>query len=312
MPIFALYFGARKACPLASAEWLSIPFQNKQKSYKDLLFDLLIQVPGLLEQADIAEAVDSMDLRIITIHALLDMHMALRQWELDLFESLQSRFATLSTSTPKSDITLDDPKTFLSFGLDVAHAAATYWAVCMTIFSTINSLRSSLPPPCILLPVDSARGDSLNSLYNAILSHEEGLNPYPYALKVIQAIPYFIHPDSGLNGFQNIIFPIGIVLAFLLTLGPERTDDIKTIIGLLNESPTNGSTGLLIKQFLRQVLERGRNVQIGAVGRPLLLQQEEYQQVHADVEDYGDGRDTTGIEERHARKWFRLRAGVVN
>lgn len=175
----------RKRSPLSSPEWKTIPWQTIPKTPKDLVIDILIETPGLLEDLDVFEAQRDPDTRA-----------ALRQDLINKCWALESELAAWRTTVQITSPTYALDVLKAPFSMDLlaaAHVMSMYWAACIVIYNTLERL----------LPAHEAAD---------LPPH---MNPQIYFRRVAEAATFMMHPSSGIYGTQLTHFPSSLVLAYI-------------------------------------------------------------------------------------------------
>ncbi|KAK4463508.1 Sterigmatocystin biosynthesis regulatory protein [Cladorrhinum samala] len=195
----------RRRLPFSAPEWKSIPWKETPKDLKDILVDVLVDVPGLVEDFDVFRAcidpAEREDLRL----ALID-----RCWALD--EQLRAWFGLiLKIITPK-----DPPPEFvvdLVVRVAQIHGMMAFWTISLVMF-TILHIASG--PEAHLLP---ARTDPIffaNKLANT-------------------ALPILMDPQAGLFGHQSAVLPLEILYRFVTDFDRARSQRSEELFGVMGE-----------------------------------------------------------------------------
>lgn len=169
-------------------EWKMIPWTEQPKTHKDLLLDILIDIPGLLEELDsmrdcsCTERKHDLQKSVSRNCWLLDEQ--LRAWA----EAYHSFFESSGVSWPPSAcITASVAQ------LNHAHCLSLYWVGCLIIDST---LKFALGPEAGALP--------------------ERTDPRVYMRNIAGVIPVLLRPSSGMHGQHIAVFPLGIALQYAM------------------------------------------------------------------------------------------------
>jgi hypothetical protein len=117
----------RKRSFLSSHEWKTIPWRGLEKSPKDTLFDILVEIPELLEGLDTLYLLNDAEIRSNLRHSFLEK---LKGFE----EALQSWYEHTSLTTPW--ICINSLLSHNGVGLAAVHLMAVYWTARLVLFNT--------------------------------------------------------------------------------------------------------------------------------------------------------------------------------
>lgn len=186
----------RKACPLSDSRWMTIPWTYHPKTPKDLLIDIVVELPGLCEGIDSLNSLGKSSaaprLRAILCRRAFEMIKKLAIWE-----------ATFSKSTSFLEInnTVTLPETIPGHDLANCHLMTYFWGISLNVYGQIVS----------------------------ILDHADAsqLNPEECCRRIIRSIPLLLHPSVGIFRQHLVPFPIISCCAYMTgskspPLQPER------------------------------------------------------------------------------------------
>ena len=74
-------------------------------------------------------------------------------------------------------------------------------------------------------------------------------DPQRYALYIMRSVKYFLQPEAGLHGAQNISFPLGVVLNYLAAASETLTEEYSSLVQSIHEA-TKMPAGSWIGGFL--------------------------------------------------------------
>lgn len=157
-----------------------MPWRDIPKTPKDLLIDVLVELPGLLEDVD-------------SCHPRKDVRFELEQrcWAYD--EQLRQWRAGLGIINADYTLKLDDISSY-SFDLIAAvHLMCLYWTTCIILYSTLRSVCE--PSHHASLPIHT--------------------DPRPYCRRIARAVSVLLHPQSGVHGALLTNFPVSVTLHYL-------------------------------------------------------------------------------------------------
>jgi hypothetical protein len=221
----AIIFSAiyrRQATFISSEEWCSIPWQLHAKPPWQKAMDIMAQVPELLENFDKSSRITSYDYRQVRKMQLLNycgiLDGALQAWYQDLPSSFGLETADDLWYT-KASCRADSPFPIELHFRDQIHAQALilYWATCVLVYNTTQKVRQA---------PDSTTASKVKPALPArheILSTQT--DPYHYAARIVQSIPYFLDPSVGLLTRKIFAFPLGTAYTYFASPpnGPSTT-----------------------------------------------------------------------------------------
>lgn len=213
---FASAFAARRSTFLARPEWRTEPWRDRKKTPRDLLFDVVFPIPGILETADVALSLNSVDLILEAIEALSNVRLKLGLWQ----ETYRSRLpARLANLMPESDILPDrrlsvDAAVMPANDLDIMDSMLLFWAVETNIMVNMRALMMALSP------------DLRNNF------SESNLDPVPNALAILRVVPLYIK-YGGIVGSQVVMYPLGAVRNYLDRVASVENPDLYAVLGQL-------------------------------------------------------------------------------
>ncbi|KAL1840424.1 hypothetical protein VTJ49DRAFT_498 [Mycothermus thermophilus] len=174
---------SRKQLPLEDPEWKSVPWREIPRDLKDVLVDVLVDVPGLVERYDkFASCTDASNreaLRREVLERCQRLDSGLSGW----FDAVRA----LAANTPPSDCLKcdeDQPVVHVArvVGMGLYYTTAM---VLYSIFRIVDTSQESLP------------------------AHAD---PELYATKLADAIDILLKPWAGLYGRQSAALPLAVAL----------------------------------------------------------------------------------------------------
>jgi hypothetical protein len=126
------------------------------------------------------------------------------------------------------------PETSYHQGLEVLHSVVLYWTACTVLYSTMRIMFQWFPGLHFdgSVSVQPARTD-----------------PQKYALYIMRSVKYFLQPEAGLHGAQNISLPLGVALNYLAAVNKTPTGEYSSLVQLIHET-TKTPAGSWIGSFL--------------------------------------------------------------
>lgn len=185
----------RKRSFLSSHEWKTIPWQGIDKTPKDTLLDILVDIPELLEGLDALYSLDhNVKKRNHLRHSFLERLMELER-------ELQEWYEQTSHTDPW--ICVDAPHPHNEVGLAAAHLMTLYWTGRVALFN----IR--------LLPIFPS--DKAQDLVDAAILKE----------RIMPLIARLTEEKSGWFGRQAAAFPGGAANCMFSKIDDERQRDLE-------------------------------------------------------------------------------------
>ena len=188
----------RKRLPLSTPEWKSVPWQNIPKNMKDILADVLVEMPGLLEDLDNMLCLPSESSAQTTSRR----DLIRKCWEYDA--QLLSWLGLLSNIAqppehhdpcPEPENHSGESKSDLVTHVAQVHGMSLFWLTSMVLYSILRAVSG---PEDVLT---------------------ERTNPMHHARKLVEAIGILMRPESGLYGKQSAALQIEIAWRYATELG---------------------------------------------------------------------------------------------
>ncbi|KAM0629561.1 hypothetical protein ACHAPW_006792 [Verticillium nonalfalfae] len=217
---------------LSSPEWKTIPWTNAAKVPKDLLLDIFVDIPGLLEDLDALALCDDAASR-----PLLYARLVADCWRTD--ERLVSWFEEQSPRAHLEALKEREYKEPTPEDTAVAMSMSLYWTACLLTYSTLILVLTSNPTS----PLD-------------ITTLPERMNLNSYCAAIADILEIFFQPSSGIFSVQLVPLPLGIALSYLastLKPGTPPPTELKKLLGYF----TRGAGGASVGSFLRSMMLNG-------------------------------------------------------
>lgn len=211
----------RKATPLNNDEWKTVPWGKRPKTPKDLLLDILVSLPGVLEDVDrLSDDPRNLVLRAEIVKECRRVEKELTFWA-TRYEDLIYR--------PWIDSV---PLTFSS--LTVAYMTVVYWTTSLILHEALEaSLSEASPAP-------ASRSGSRK-----------------FARSIALAVPYFFQESCGLWGAMTIAFPMAMSL---MSLKRSSEAEDKRFLRVMVDAWTDPNIPSLIRDFLRSMRREAASV----------------------------------------------------
>lgn len=177
----------RKQMPLSTPEWKAVPWQQIPKDLKDVLVDVLVDMPGLVEQFDKMQLCPD-----ASSQAALREDLTQKCWEHD--RQLLNWLGVVSQlGSPPGEPGSDD----LRVVTEVAqvHGMSLFFTTGLVLYSilrTVSGSEADLP---------------------------QRADPMHYARKLTEAIAILLQPSAGLYGLQSAVLPLEVALRYTEDMG---------------------------------------------------------------------------------------------
>ncbi|TIC91114.1 hypothetical protein CH35J_011420 [Colletotrichum higginsianum] len=203
----------RRRCPLSHPVWKTVPWQTTPKTPKDVLVDIFVDVPGLLEDLDrLRSCQDDAAVKERRRSKLIK-----ECWRMD--GELQWWLSNLSPEKELQELTargLDNPA---ACDVVVASIMALCWTVSLLTYSTLR------------LAIGAKAG----------LELPERTDPLVYCAKIADIVDVFFHPSAGTFGIQSAPLPIGMALVYLNSTEEGFNSETKwKLLGFFGRTANNG------------------------------------------------------------------------
>ncbi|KAI8221236.1 hypothetical protein K4K55_011151 [Colletotrichum sp. SAR 10_96] len=215
---------SRKRSFLSDMAWKTVPWAKTPKTRKDVMLDILTDVPALLEEVDILKSnpSDYNCQRFMKTYQRLDREIV---WWLE-------------NLSPPTDILHDlherKYKNPTADELAVAHVMTCFWTVCILVYSSLHAvLSSTLDLPGIEEMELSGR-----------------INPRPYCLLIADAVEVFFQPEAGTFGMHAAPFPIGMAIKYLMLTEGFSSKDCMRLIGYFSRQSGGAAMGSFLANTL--------------------------------------------------------------
>lgn len=182
----------RKTSFLSDESWKTLPWNAVSKTPRDLILDILVEVPTAFEAVDtyrtmaVHEPIAAETRREELVRFCMVLDQKLAQWQADHPALVQSA----SEVMPLWDMNLPSPLPN-QFDIAMLHVMTLYWTTSTLIHSTLRDiLKDDEPRPC-------------------------NLNPEASCAKIIVALSNLLHPNIGLFRIHLVTIPLSIVMILL-------------------------------------------------------------------------------------------------
>ncbi|KAE8389036.1 Six-hairpin glycosidase-like protein [Aspergillus alliaceus] len=201
--------GTRKPTYLGTPEWTSIPWRKGKKQPKQYLFDLMAEIPALLEAMDSVNVTSDISQSLARLHEVCERYMYLAQRLYAWYETYMTDHPSKGhweqpSRLPSVSPNERSPPTCIGFpDHDTGHIHLLYWTSHVLLFSNIGMVYES----CVT-----------NAPHGAHIS----LPPFPcdiqemhgMALNIARSAEYFLEPKAISLGACIISFPASIAFGY--------------------------------------------------------------------------------------------------
>lgn len=212
LPILFSAILRRKKTFLAQQEWLSVPWQSMPcKTPHDVLIDLAVNIPGLLEEFDVLSSSSGSRSHVglqYLLKSFVKIKDALTSW--DHRRRLFARPVLNAHKHREGDI--------YPFSQEMSwknhfffNASIVYWAVQLVTAMTITQIELFL----------TSLGFPRQSVHTSTTTNQQ--RAHQYATCIAQSVPYALMPEMGSLGISYIAFPLCLAFQHFTQVGEEHT-----------------------------------------------------------------------------------------
>lgn len=250
----------RRRSQLATPDWKSVPWEREEKSIKDKLVDILMDIPGHLEDLDNVRAAENpytrARIRKAALFACGANIASIAAWEDEVGPELQI-YDYLVSGLP-----LPIPKTDVDTAL--LQLTTLYWVVGILLYSTYGMLKkdemeAETPQPQTSQPTSylsppSSIASGASGIPSPGMVREERppkvdhrRDPRLLAYKIAYSVHLFWEPAAGAFGNHVGLFPLGVAMRFLASVEPIQTSEAYAQMRQLFRRPFLGT---VVGEFL--------------------------------------------------------------
>ncbi|KAF5522109.1 hypothetical protein CGCA056_v006564 [Colletotrichum aenigma] len=215
---------SRKRSFLSDMAWKTVPWAKIPKTPKDVMLDILIDVPAVLEEVDILKSnpSDYNCQRFMKTYQRLDREIV---WWLENLSPPTDILHELHERKYKNP-TADE--------LAVAHVMTCFWTVCILVYSSLHAVLSS----------------TFNLPGIEVMEQAERTNPRQYCLLIADAVEVFFQPEAGTFGMHAAPFPIGMAIKYLMLTEGFSSKDCMRLIGYFSRQSGGAAMGSFLANTL--------------------------------------------------------------
>ncbi|XEU97564.1 hypothetical protein FSHL1_002850 [Fusarium sambucinum] len=198
----------RKRSFFSEEDWMLLPWKNRKKSPLDLLTDVLVQIPGLLQDLDLLRDLDPSEVETYEaaeklVRQCLQLERILVKWK----DIMPDAFHLLdSTVVGRREL----PSLQTDEDIAVLQPSYLYWSCCIILYTTMYFSRQHVDMPEVL-----AREAQVPFAHQGERQFEHPRNPTLYAHKILYAIPLCHQSQCGSYAVLASTFPLGIAIRYL-------------------------------------------------------------------------------------------------
>ncbi|KAF9873536.1 hypothetical protein CkaCkLH20_08995 [Colletotrichum karsti] len=224
---------SRKRCFLSDLRWKTIPWSKIPKTPKDVMLDILTDVPALLQDLDLLQQAmtSNMSRRFLRTYRRLDKEIV---WWLENLSPPQKTLDALHERHYENP-TADE--------LAVAHVMTYFWTACIFVYS---SLHTTLLAPLEILGADA-------------VELSERTDPRRYCMKIADTVEVFFQPEAGTFGMHAAPFPIGIAMKYLM-LTEGYTEDFMRFLEYFSRQSDGEAMGRFLVNSLPEWMTKDESI----------------------------------------------------
>jgi hypothetical protein len=189
----------RKRSILSDPEWKLLPWINRQKTSKDALYDILVDVPTVLENADLMRDCLDLDLqealRAQTIQDCWGINDRLVEWELT--RAPHEQVAKLERRMEPIRSVLD---------LAAIHVMTLYWSTWLLLNGTMHEVAGGRPHHKLPEVTKSLR----------------------FCRNIANAMKWFFSEGAGMYGMMLATFPLGVAIQAVAVMPEKETGEVRS------------------------------------------------------------------------------------
>lgn len=218
----------RKRLVLSTPEWKSIPWQKTPRNLKDILVDVLVDMPGLVEDFDIMRLCADAGRK-----ASLRLELVQKCWEHD--KELMTWFGLLCQIVdPNKPSCIESRSGDLVTHIAQVHGMSLFWTTSLVLYSILWMASG----PQAELPMRT--------------------DPTHHAHNLTEAITILLQPDSGLFGQQSALLLLDVARQYIMSLRSlsPQSEALLEKLKMLRDELRNGLTRKLNTSAADQGIER--------------------------------------------------------
>lgn len=262
-----LSIGKRTRSPFSTPEWRTLPWRNRTKSPKDKLFDILDDLPGLLEDLDLFQACQdeelAEDLRKDLLLRCRATEVTLHSWKKELgVQLIKYDYTVVGLNLPR-------PVTDTDFAL--LHLANLYWVVCLLLYSTMLPISRKPQTRDVSVSNIAAQTQPMGNVQAPQNPYSSIISPKVYASKIARSVHLFFDESAGFFTSGSALFPMTLIIRFFaMTEKPgQQSEESLALYSLLNKPFMGTHVGRFLDDLHSDMSPKSqRSVEPVKVGQP--------------------------------------------
>lgn len=222
----------RQRTVFEDASWKTHPWNGRSKTLKDRLLNILVDIPGYMEDLDSLYTytcrAERLEQRSILLRKCRKTDLDRLSWELEAGSKIQ-KFDYVVTGLPVTGLSKAED-------LHLLHLTCFYWAMCIQLKIVIKSLLSE----------DSPSDASQTDTEGVSISH---LDADRYAYKIAHCVHLHFEPLAGGLGANLGIMPLAVAWLYLEGRAIEKGRESEEL-NLLHDLLAKPALGLYVRRFL--------------------------------------------------------------
>lgn len=209
---------------MSEEAWKTIPWTNHTKKSKDLLLDVVVDVPELLEISDALAISPTLEgfRNLIKLYNAVD-------------KGLTAWYGGAAPLARLEDLFQRGLETASAGDYAVVEIMTIYWTMCLL---TYVALHQSLKR-CSGIPGTETSMDHVDM--------SSRIDPRQYCKRITEVVGIFFQPSAGIMYSKSAAFPMGVAMGYLMYTDGLGSEDAKKLLELFSTSPRGNTMGKFIK-----------------------------------------------------------------
>ncbi|CAI7639124.1 unnamed protein product [Penicillium crustosum] len=195
----------RKKLVFSEPAWMTDPWTHHPKTRKDLLVDILLEIPSIYE------GVDNMNL-LPDSPAKLRQRFDLQEMVFTIIERLQNWRSNFAVAVASIGPKWQFPRNMATNEIANAHIMTLYWASSIIAYGICHTIS--------------------DGEFDAVC-----LDPDGCCRSIIRCIPSFLHPSTGVFRQHLVPFPLIVAARHLKSVQPQKLQEESDYVRSLCENP---------------------------------------------------------------------------
>jgi hypothetical protein len=224
----------RKRTFLDTPEWKTIPWTRHPKTPKDLMIDILMEIPAVLEDLDLLRSNTHLQ---DGANNQLEIYRRFMETYVRVDRQLIWWLETLAPLDQLNELQLRDYENPTVGDFVTANIMGLFWACCILTYGALHLAISCSPPSVYEYPE---------------IDLDEHTNPRPYCTKIADIGKIFLQSSVGIISIFSAPFPIAIALQYLMSTEGLESKDGEKLLGYLTCETYGTSLASFIGSSLRE------------------------------------------------------------